>query len=363
MEIYLYSNDFSEQSIRQMKTIISFLDCKKIFLNEQWGNYLNNSTEIDYLDFQKFVDRKGSKVIIYFNIIDGYNLKKYKSFDNLLLVFRPRGILPEESYYKNNSILKKTILNFIESKVIKSTDYFIFLNNEQKQHFLLKYSKHEQKILRARILPNVKLMNEVSTNSNLNYASSKVKLLYSGGFSKWQNINLVFKVVSDIIIQSGIKCEFTVLTFEGNFERAKDLARKYNITDQMILKYISPNKLDDELRNYDIGIIIRDNNLVNITASPFKVIDYISNGLGIILTDNIAGEVRNILPENFLFQIGLREKELFYSNQDLNMFVSNMVGGKNKEDILNSYKLYVSSISKIDCEKDFVTKVGEKWLD
>lgn len=353
MEIYLYSDDFSEQSIRQMKTIISFLNCKHILLNEKWEKHLNKSLEIDYIDFQDFISRKGNKVIIYFNIIDGYKLKRYKIFDNLLFVFRPRGILPEESYYKNNSFFKKTILNFIESKVIKLTDYFIFLNKEQKKHFLLKYPKHKQKILGANILPNVKLMSECFNYSNVDI-DSKVRILYSGGFSKWQNIDMVFQVVSRIILKSDIECEFTVLTFEKNFERAKDLANMYNITDKMNLKYTSPNKLDEELRNYDIGIIIRDNNIINVTASPFKVIDYISNGLGIILTDNIAGDVREILPNEYLFQLGFEGGELIYSNEELNRFVLNMVGGKNKEDILNSYRSYVSSINKIDFERNFV---------
>ncbi|WP_096437456.1 hypothetical protein [Alteribacter populi] len=349
MRIYIYNNNFSEQSVRQMETIITFLECDKIFVDKKWENNLKDYSLVEYMDFQEFVNISGEKGIVYFNIIDGYHLKQYKN-NNVKLIFRPRGIIPEESYYKNKNIFKKFVLNFIESKVMKYTDFFIFLSENQKKHYLMKYPKLQKNMDNSTILPNVKI---TSNNfSDLSRGDSKLKIVYSGGFSKWQNIDLVFKVVSKIIFENKA-CEFTVLTFDENFKKAKELADLYNITDNLCLKYVTPKGLDEELSYYDIGIIIRDNNIINVAASPFKIIDYISNGLAVIVTENIEDQIKKIINQDYFFSLNYRDGDITFSEEQLSNFVVSMTDGKNKLYILDNYKSYVSEIEKINLEGIF----------
>lgn len=348
METYIFNNNYTEQSIRQMETTITFLKCQKLFVDKKWKAYLGDFSFINYIDFSDFLKLNGRKGILFFNIIDGYQLKKYKRIDNLSLIFRPRGTVPEESYYKNKKIIKKVVLDFIEKMVIKNTDYFIFLNNEQKKHFNFKYPKYKNRLRNFSILPNVKIAKKVLIEStNL---GSGIKIVYSGGFSKWQNIELVFSVVSDVILNSNINCEFTVLTFEGNFEKARELAKSYHIADKIILKYVPPNKLDDELLQYDIGVIVRDDSIINLTASPFKIMDYISNGLGVILTENIGRQVHAILNKEHFFELGYKEGKLLYNEKDLFSFVSKMIDSEEKTKITTNYFNYLSSITNINLE-------------
>lgn len=343
MKIYIYNNNFTEQSIRQMITTISFINASEVTLNPEWKKYLKEFSSLNYMDFNYFMKGKGIKGILFFNIIDGYRLKKYKK--DVSLIFRPRGIVPEESYYKNKNKVKRIILNIIESKVIKLTDQFIFLNKEQKNHYLFKYKKHKNRINNAKLLPNVKMIDQI-VNKPIK-KKDKLKIVYSGGFSKWQNIDLIFDVVSNIILTCDFPCEFTILTFEENFNKARQLAHNHKIEGNIVLKYVQPNELDEELIKYDIGIIIRDNNDINLTASPFKIIDYVSNGLALILTDNITSGLNRIIKDEYYFTIEYDDDgKLSYSKKELNEFVI-YIANLDNANIIESYRNYLSGLENI----------------
>ena len=108
MKIYLYNKDYSEQSNRQMQTIIPYLSRYKIYSDDKWEDLLNNMYEIKNLGLERFLTHEGEKGIIFFTIMDGHKLLRYKKkYNNILYIFRPRGLLPEESYYKHGSRLRK----------------------------------------------------------------------------------------------------------------------------------------------------------------------------------------------------------------------------------------------------------------
>ncbi|WP_207650024.1 hypothetical protein [Desulfosporosinus lacus] len=330
-----------------METIISFLECTKIIANKEWRTFFDTEL-IDYMDFEYFIKRDENRAIMFFNPIDGYDLRKYSDINNLFFIFRPRGIVPEESYFKNKNIFKKIVLNYIEKKAVKLSDYFIFISESQRVHFLSKYQKFKN-IENNSVLPNIKT--KINSFIKPKDIESKVKIVYSGGFSKWQNIELIFPIINKLIKKND--CTFTILTFKENFEKATQLAKYYNILDNLVLKYVLPNKFDEELSNYDIGIIIRDDSIVNLTASPFKIYDYISNGLGIIITDNLAIQVNEILNEEYYFAVTYVNGDLLYSEDNLNKYVNNMINGKNKFSIIENYESYISNIDKLNFKQIF----------
>lgn len=346
LNIFIYNNNLTEQSIRQMHTTISYLDYDRLYLDLKWKGVIDNITSIDFMYFDDFINMNGIKVVIFFNIIDGYYLRKYKNKTGIFFVFRPRGILPEESYYKNENVLKKIILNYIERKVISLTDYFIFLNNLQRNHFILKHKVLDNNLVNSCVLPNIKIIDETKITPNDN--DIELKLVYSGGFSKWQKIDLVFKVASSLILNSEISTVFTVLTFKENFEKAKELADHYKIKDKTIIKYIPPNILDEELSKHDIGIIIRDNSIVNMTASPFKIVDYISSGLALIVTETITSELKEWLNEEHYFKLKYNNENLSYSKEELTKFAQIIYNEKPKAKIIDNYIKSISNIRKIN---------------
>ncbi|MFG6114173.1 hypothetical protein ACGTN9_03210 [Halobacillus sp. MO56] len=318
-------------------------------MDEEWEGRLNNSIakgkSITYQSFFDFLDLKGEKVIIFFNIIDGYKLKKYKKRKDIYLIFRPRGIIPEESYYKKGSKNRKRILEHIEYKVLKKTDYFIFISENQKIHYLSKYQDLTNELNNNTIIPNLKPKIDYNLKSINN---SEVKLVYSGGFSKWQNIELIFKTVSQIYKYSSLPIKFTILTFEENFKHAHTLAKKNHLSEIVNVKYIEPLLLDEELFNHDIGIIIRDNNIINLASSPFKIFDYITNGLSLIVSDSLEPNVRDILNNKQYFVVNYNKYSLNYNIEDLLDYISKFKNTDIKRSILGRYSDYYIESPKIN---------------
>ena len=111
MKVYLYNNDFTAQSIRQMETIISILNCDFV-INIQWKKYFPENGNLEFMDFEDFINQNYDKSVMFFNILDGYKLIKYKNNNNVYLIFRPRGLVPEESYYKRKNNEKDVIVYF-----------------------------------------------------------------------------------------------------------------------------------------------------------------------------------------------------------------------------------------------------------
>ncbi|MCR3955124.1 MAG: hypothetical protein NUK57_02440 [Gudongella sp.] len=349
MKIYLYNSDYNEQSIRQMETVITYLNAEQIVTDVMWEKHIKNFTDTNCIFEEGIEDflmkNKASKTcLVFFNIIDGIRIirKTYKF--NVKLVFRPRGILPEESYYKNKNRAKTIALNLIERFVISKIDSIIYLSEVQKNFYEKKYKRLQNKKIVKAILPNIKKTAKIHEDNILAYKNS---IVYSGGFSKWQNIDLIFKLVSEIILDLNVNCVFTVLTFEKNFQNARELAEKYSIKEYVNLKYVSPNELDKELLKHNIGVIIRDNDVVNTTSSPFKVIDYISNGLAVILTDNISWQAKQILNKDSYYELKYSVEEINYNSTELKDFIiRNFENGLKKEKI-DRYEHYINSIGKI----------------
>jgi hypothetical protein len=329
-----------------MQTILSFLDADSISLDCEWKDKLIklDDNSLVYQSLNSFLKSCGKKSIIFFNIIDGFRVIKKCSKCRVEFIFRPRGILPEESYYKNHKIINKLFLNLVEYYVISKVNQFIFLNTPQLNHYEKKYCSLPTKAnVQKNILPNIKLIMGEANMPPRNGHS----IVYSGGFSKWQNVELVFEIVRSVIFDMHINCEFTILTFKDNFARAKKMAKEYSLSDYIKLKYVAPQDLDNELRKHDIGIIIRDNDVVNATSSPFKIIDYIANGLAVIITSNISWQVKQIYDESSYFILNYDNNVLSYSKDNLKKFITHCFENDIRSPRANKYINYISKIKRI----------------
>lgn len=344
MILYIYNEDYSEQSIRQMETLISFIEADLVYIDSKWSEYINNEkNNLIFEDLTNYLNLKANKAIMYLNIIDGLKLMKLKK-NSTKFIFRPRGILPEESFYKNGKLFNRTVLNIVEKIVVSKTDFFIFLNKSQYDHYKYKYAAKLNMNKNYTLLPNVKEIRK----SNISDEIYRDTIVYSGGFSKWQNVDMVFSLFKFIIHDLSINCSFIILTFEENFERANKLSKDYEIEMNVDIKYVEPNKLNEELSKYRFGIIVRDNDSVNRTASPFKIIDYTSNGLSIITTSNIASQAKEILRNQFIFEVDYSTNGLSFNKDDFKQFITDNMDENINNQIIRLYNEYIDNIKKVN---------------
>lgn len=342
--LFIFNNDISEQSKRQMITLLQYIDEKSIYLDHKWKECFHGSYRLEYTEFEKYVGMNNKrKKVIFTNIVDGFKLIMLKKKYNLYIVFRPRGILPEESYYKNRNLIKKRILDLLEFIVCKYTDNYIFLNETQKKHYIAKYKLKSEVSNKSFVLPNLK---PAYQKKYRNSESDKIKIVYSGGFSKWQHIDKVFKIFTDLA-NDNVNIFFTILTFENNFVFARELGKTYGISKLLEIKYVPEEKLSEELTKYNIGIIIRDNDIVNLTASPFKLIDYISSGLALIITDSIFEQAKFWIDEEYIFKVDFGNNGVLYNESLIKAFVRKIQRSQSNEEIILSYQNQLTKIEKI----------------
>lgn len=205
-------------------------------------------------------------------------LKKYK------IIYDFRGIINEESYLRNKSKRRKQILFFIEKFIYNKADKIHTVSNRLK-HYLEKNFGYRQ----INVIPCA------ISNTILKKARKKkyIDFVYLGSVSVWQKFEETIKLYSDIEKRLE-NTKLTIITLEK--DKAKEILKKYNLLNYEV-KSLSHQEVLKELSNYDFGFLLRDNNIVNNTASPIKFLEYIANGVIPIMTEGI-GDYSSIVQKN-----------------------------------------------------------------
>jgi glycosyltransferase involved in cell wall biosynthesis len=111
----------------------------------------------------------------------------------------------------------------------------------------------------------------------------KIKFVYVGGLSRWQNIDLIISV--SLKIQEEIESIFTFIT--NNPEELETKIKKTGLKNYNI---ISGNNefVQNNLVKQDFGFLFRDDFLFNRISSPIKFLEYTSNGVVPIITPYVG---------------------------------------------------------------------------
>lgn len=102
----------------------------------------------------------------------------------------------------------------------------------------------------------------------------KIKIIYPGRVSKWQNIAGMLTTISQLINNPNYEFEI----FTPDTDAFIDEAKKYNL-ENLSIKNKKPNELQEEYKYADLGLILRDDSIVNRVACPTKLIEYMENGI------------------------------------------------------------------------------------
>lgn len=272
-----------------------------------------------------------------------YYLFQYKN--KIKYVYRARGIFPEESYLKKNSYLKYKFLCIVEKKILLKSDYILTVTENQKKHYIAKYNISNDKM---GIIHNYFSSSDYDLK-NQNKNNYKKEIVYVGGVSKWQKIDTIYKLFKGLQkIDENIN--YLICTEEKNYKifdsKFKDIK---NITFETYNNY---EALIDRISKASMGIIFRDNNIVNRCASPFKIIDYIKAQLPIVMSKDIGDYSEVFKDSKFV--------HLVSSNNNLNIekiynFLNESVAGKLNKEIqkfakkeLDFFEEFRENIKKIE---------------
>ncbi|MBP3354655.1 MAG: hypothetical protein J6L02_08415 [Bacteroidales bacterium] len=244
-------------------------------------------------------------------------------------IFWSQGVAAEEALGNKITFasIKLWAKKMIEVFIALHFSSVVFLISERMRKRYI----HEYLYLKKNniIMPcyNLQLSNDFSINRY-----QLPSFVYAGAFLGWQCVPEMLKVFSNIEKKLP-NAKLTILSKDKeSFIKA---ITEYEIKNYEI-KYVPQEKLNDELKKYKYGFLIRHNTIINQVATPTKMNSYLSNYIIPIFTDAV---------DDFKKNIDLGEFTLCYKcpfNEEV--ISKDIINFENKKLDYVKYKKYVKNI-------------------
>lgn len=299
----------------------------------------------DFEHISNINDIKRKDIVITTNIDDAIKVLILK---RARVINWYQGIRPEESFIRNNSTLRKTIIDCIESFVLRKSLLNMFVSYGMKEYYYDKYSFSKSNYF---IMPcfNTKI-NNIDKNK---FNQRNINFTYIGGLSKWQCIEETLKVYKEI--EKNNKNVFLKF-LTPDINEGKKLLEKYDIRNYEV-KYVDNSLIGNELKDVKYGFLIRKEDPINYVSTPTKLSTYLANGIIPITTKNIYDVNKLMEEKEYKIFIDLNEdieiiaRKIIDTDKNIND-ENNMISEYN--DIFNKYyneDYYIKQLSKCLCER------------
>lgn len=250
------------------KAVISY------YLDIVYEAVLRTGQEVEYIDSIESADK--SCFVVVSHSIEVVRLK-LRGFKNIILW--QQGVMPEESYMRNQSKFRRRILYAIDKVALKSAKGVIMVSREMLRFYNEKNkSDYTSKVF---IMPcfSAELNRESFTEEKYHYNV----FTYVGGLSKWQCFNeslQLFKRIQNEVPTARLE----IYTF--NPDQARKAVEEYGIKDVNI-ETVTNKELAERMKNVKFGFVLRGNSIVNNVATPTKLSAYMAAGVMPICTNAI----------------------------------------------------------------------------
>lgn len=221
-------------------------------------------------------------VVLVITLYAARNIIKHNFNQSIIYWFQ--GVAPEEIVFgvkhpTFRTSIRKLYFSIWEYLVLKKSKYNVFVSDAMMEHYRNKYNFRKSNFF---IIPCYNQNFEESAFF-LPHKYENTSFVYAGGILKWQCVeemiqlyNLVKKRIPEAIL--------TILT--GDKENAEQLVKKHN-AENVQIKYVPVEKLNDELSKHKYGLLLRTNDIVNNVATPTKFNSYLALGVIPIISDVI----------------------------------------------------------------------------
>jgi len=198
-----------------------------------------------------------------------YFLKGYKN-----QIVWMQGVVPEESFMRNQSKLRYHLIGIMERYVLKKAKMLLLVSDEMRRHYETKYKlKLSEKSV---IMP---CFNELAIVEDA-FRQEKYEqnnFVYVGSLHAWQCFEQTVKLYAEIEKIAGTPTNLYVYTFQ------KELAEKI-IKEQGICNYavdfVDKDELSERIKGIKYGFVIREDCTVNAVATPTKFSNYLDKTFG-----------------------------------------------------------------------------------
>ena len=182
-----------------------------------------------------------------------------------------QGALPEESYMRNRSRLRKTVLSCFEKFALTHSALNIVVSNAMVDHYEKTYGI---------VLGNIYVM----PCYNVEFQEKRIAekdpesrvFVYAGGLSRWQCVEQMLSLYKKI--ESTVKGQAKLLFFTPEIDEAKRLAARHGIVNSEI-KRVHYSELAEEMKHAKFGFALREDIPLNRVAAPTKLANYVAGGI------------------------------------------------------------------------------------
>lgn len=192
---------------------------------------------------------------------------------------------------------------FAEKYSLKKSQIHLFTSLRMKAHFEKKYGLNFNQS--AVVIPCFNKELDL-TSFDLEGKYKRPSFVYAGGLHEWQCIEetlQVFKIVQEYYPEATL----TLLT--GDHGRASELIEKYKLVNVSV-DYVKLEELQDELKKYKYGFVLRRDHIVNNVATPTKMNSYLAAGIIPIYTNVIDSFEKNLVDFKDKISVNLEKQTI-----------------------------------------------------
>jgi len=238
-------------------------------------------------------------------------------------------------FYDNVIKGMKKSAKILEEQILRADGVFV-VTNELKELFVKRYFKDqiENKIDviptgfdTKKFYPDDVLREEYRKKYKL---EDKFVMIYSGNvLYSWQNLKRSIDVFKFLKEKMYPNMYFIMLVRKQDHPIANEFIRKVELShNEYLLINVSHDEVNGFLNVADLGILLRENNILNKVASPGKLGEYLSAGLNVLTTKHIGNYSKKMQEDN----IGVLIDDIYDNNEILEK-VSNSESSISKEEL------------------------------
>ena len=224
------------------------------------------------------------------------------------IIFDCHGTEADEYYlYHKNMMgcLKSKVLKYLENKVVSKCDILITVTEAQYKKWKIRKKNFILPMLPAEhFLNDINLRNRIRKDFKIGENTNVY--VYSGGNEKWQMSDYMLQVYKKI---EDSCTDVMLLIFTHDVTEFRKKVKDTGIKNFRIIS-VKYEDMPAYLDACDFGFCLRENNIINLVASPTKVLEYISRNVKPILTEYVGeNNLAFVINEKFNPEIFVRDKD------------------------------------------------------
>ena len=237
-------------------------------------------------------------------------------------IFDMRGVYPEEgaflfpNWHKDGFNYKTW--KYIEKHMILAADHIVVVSDRFKQHILSEYPGHSDAINEktSTIVCGVSTENIIHNDRPKISPHDPIRLVYSGTLDGWTSPELLASTYNQILKHNTQHNFLLNIYTTSNQESVHKAFFTEGIdSSKYFIQCFKAEEVATKLRENDIGILVRERDIVNEVSFPVKLGEYLAAGLPVTINSALAGAGKFILENN----AGVELDEEQYSLQKILM--------------------------------------------